>query len=257
MAFKTDYLTRYDTLNRFVKQQRSGATAGAGAASRSRTQKMIGLGQSSAEETEKSMRSSAQGVRRMFEQVDIGASREEQNPDIDIAAWMQGIEEAAEENQVKPEEKDEDDKLSKVDFDEGLIEFALGAIGDIESLGSGGYQAVGPVVAKGMYKGKRAYGKYQVMEPNIGPWTEKYYGTRLTTQEFLNNEEAQDAVAENMIMSNWEKYGSIEDAVSVWFTGKPVKDAGEVSDGYTTAPEYLKKWNENFTRRRDEALGAK
>jgi hypothetical protein len=256
MAFKTDYLTRYDTLNRFVKQQRAGATAGAGAASRSRTKKMVGLGQAYAEETQKGMESSAKGVRRMFEQVDVRAGREEQNPDIDIAAWMQGIEETAEENQFKPEEKDEDDKLSKVDFDEGMLEFALGAIGDIESLGSGGYQAVGPVVAKGMYKGKRAYGKYQVMEPNIGPWTEKYYGTRLTTQEFLNSEEAQDAVAENMIMSNWEKYGTIEDAVSVWFTGKPVKDAGEVSDGYTTAPEYLKKWNENFIRRRDEALGA-
>jgi len=256
MAFKTDYLTRYDTLNRFVKQQRSGATAGAGAASRARTKKMIGLGESFASETEAGMESSAQGVRKMFKQVDIGASREEQNPDLDIAAWMQSIEEAAEENQFEPEKKEEDDKLSKVDFDEGLIDFALGALADVESLGSGGYQAVGPIVAKGMYKGKRAYGKYQVMEPNIGPWTEKYYGTRLTTQEFLNNEEAQDAVAENMIMSNWEKYGNIEDAISVWFTGKPVKDAGEVSDGYNTAPEYLRKWNENFIRRRDEALGA-
>lgn len=126
MAFKTDYLTRYDTLNRFVKQQRSGTTAGAGAASRARTQKMIGLGQTSAEETERSMRSSAQGVRRMFEQVDIGASREEQNPDLGIAAWMQGIEEAAEENQVEPGKKEED---SDVKAKGDLVTFIAGLEG--------------------------------------------------------------------------------------------------------------------------------
>jgi GH24 family phage-related lysozyme (muramidase) len=61
---------------------------------------MIGLGQSAAAQTEASMQSSAQGVRKIFNQVDIGGSREETNPDLDIAAWMQGIEETVQ----KPED---------------------------------------------------------------------------------------------------------------------------------------------------------
>lgn len=99
MAFKS-YKTRYDTLDRFVKRQLSETKASAGEASRARAKKMIGLGQSAAAKTEASMKSSAQGVRRMFSQVDIGGSREQTNPDLDIAAWMQGIEETVQ----KPED---------------------------------------------------------------------------------------------------------------------------------------------------------
>jgi GH24 family phage-related lysozyme (muramidase) len=99
MAFKS-YKTRYDTLDRFVKRQLSETKASAGEASRARTKKMIGLGQSAAAQTEASMQSSAQGVRKIFNQVDIGGSREETNPDLDIAAWMQGIEETVQ----KPED---------------------------------------------------------------------------------------------------------------------------------------------------------
>lgn len=262
MAFDTsNYLPKLKQLTEATQfaPKKSGVgstlTGRAGSASRARTAKMIGLGQKAADETMIRAESSARGVRKIFDQVDV--DREEQDADMENAAWLQAIEESLAESKAELKKSEEDTSISKVDFDEGMIDFALGALSDVESLGSGGYQAVGPVVKKGMYKGKRAYGMYQVMEPNIGPWTEKYYGTRLTTQEFLNNQEAQDAVAENIIMANWEKYGNIEDAISVWFTGKPVKDAGEVSDGYTTAPEYLKKWNENFIRRREEALGAK
>ena len=35
------------------------------------------------------------------------------------------------------------------------------AIAAVESRGSGGYAAVGPVVEKGMYAGQRAYGRYR------------------------------------------------------------------------------------------------
>ena len=40
----------------------------------------------------------------------------------------------------------------------------------------------------------RAVGIGQVMPANIGPWTEKYYGKRLTSEEYRNNPAAQDAV---------------------------------------------------------------
>lgn len=143
------------------------------------------------------------------------------------------------------------------DFDESMIEIALGALSDVESRGSGGYEALGPVVTEGMYKGQRAYGKYQVMEGNIGPWTEKHYGERLTAEQFLNNPQAQETVAENIILSNWEKYGSIEDAVSVWFTGRPYKKAVSLgaADQNIGVPEYLNRWRNNYTRRYNESLG--
>lgn len=144
-----------------------------------------------------------------------------------------------------------------VDFDPDMIDIAMGALSDVESRGSGGYKAVGSVVKKGMYKGQRAYGKYQVMEGNIGPWTEKYYGKRLSKEEFLANPEAQDTVVENLLLSNWEKYGSIEDAVSVWFTGRPFKKAqtAGASDDDIGIPEYMDRWRSNYNRRYNESLG--
>jgi len=143
------------------------------------------------------------------------------------------------------------------DFDPSMIDIALGALSDVESRASGGYEAIGPLVEKGMYKDQRAYGKYQVMEGNIGPWTEKYYGERLTKEEFLANPEAQDAVAENVILANWEKYGNIEDAISVWFTGRPYKKAVAegAADQNIGVPKYLEKWRTNYNRRYNESLG--
>jgi len=112
MAFKTDYLTKYDQLNRFVKQQRDGATQGAGVGSRQRTQKMLALGEAQAEQTASAMRASAQGVRRIFSQSDIASSRgSELSPDLQTAAMMQAIQEDFEEN--KPEEDYDPIKLSE------------------------------------------------------------------------------------------------------------------------------------------------
>lgn len=256
MAFKTDYLTKYDQLNRFVKKQRNPTAQDVGAASRQRTQKVLALGESQAAQAKSAMRSSAQGVKNIFRQSDIEASEERLSTDLQLAAFIQGMEEDSEENRIQEEPVTDAKPLDIVDFDEGMIEFAMGALADVESRGSGNYKAVGPVVNKGMYKGERAYGKYQVMESNIGPWTERFYGTRLTKNEFLANPEAQDAVVENQLMSNWQKHGSIEDAVSIWFTGRTVEKAKGASDQNMSAPEYLTKWTKNFVRRRDEELGA-
>lgn len=126
MAFKS-YKTRYDTLDRFVKRQLSETKASAGEASRARTKKMIGLGQSAAAKTEASMQSSAQGVRKIFSQADIGGSREQTNPDLDIAAWMQGIEETVqkpEDIEVGPPLRDPD-----VEVKGDLISFIAGLEG--------------------------------------------------------------------------------------------------------------------------------
>lgn len=112
------------------------------------------------------------------------------------------------------------------------------AIASVESDGSGGYQAIGPEV-----KGDRAYGKYQVMGANIPSWTEKYWGQRLTPEQFLANPEAQDAVFNGEFGSYVEKYGNPQDAASAWFTGKPLAQGGNRSDGYITGNEYVNRFN--------------
>jgi len=103
MAFKNKgHMTKFDQLDRFVKQQLDPTTAGAGATSRQRTKQYLALGQAQAEQTKQAMRSSAQGVKRMFSKTDISASREDTLPsDLNIASWMQSIEQESEENKTE------------------------------------------------------------------------------------------------------------------------------------------------------------
>lgn len=87
------------------------------------------------------------------------------------------------------------------------------AISGIES--GGRYDALGPVTKTG----DRAYGRRQVMGANIGPWTEKYYGEKLSPEQFLNNPAAQDAVFQGEFGRLVEKYGP-EGAAKAWFAGE-------------------------------------
>ena len=92
------------------------------------------------------------------------------------------------------------------------------AIAGIESQGgpNGGYGAVGPPANS---KGNRAYGKYQVLDTNIGPWTQEVLGRPMTPQEFLANPQAQDAVFQAKFGQYQQKYGP-EGAARAWFAGE-------------------------------------
>lgn len=79
----------------------------------------------------------------------------------------------------------------------------------------GNYRAVGPPTPYG-----RAYGRYQVLAPNVGPWTAKYYGRRLTPSQFLNNRAAQDAVVRGVLGGYYKKYGA-RGAAAMWYSGQP------------------------------------
>lgn len=92
----------------------------------------------------------------------------------------------------------------------------------------GNYNAIGPAVQNN----NRAYGKYQVMDYNIGPWTSKYYGQRLTPQQFLNNKKAQEAVARGVLKGYYNKYGA-RGAASMWYSGQP-----DPSKTYGNPPVY-------------------
>ncbi len=85
------------------------------------------------------------------------------------------------------------------------------AIANIES--GGNYSILGPET-----KGDRAYGKYQVMGANVGPWTKEILGFEMSPQEFLSNPQAQDAVFQGKFDQYVQKFGP-EGAAQAWFAG--------------------------------------
>lgn len=107
----------------------------------------------------------------------------------------------------------------------------------------GNYKAVGPSV-----NGKRAYGKYQVMDYNIGPWTREALGRSYTVSEFLASPAAQEAVVDAQLMRSYNKYGTWEDAASVWFSGGPLAKNKHKSDGYLTTEQYVSKFVNNLKK---------
>lgn len=130
---------------------------------------------------------------------------------------------------------------------EGPAGAAREALAEIES--SGNYQAKGKVMEKGMYKGQRALGRYQVMQGNIPSWTKAAMGREYSEEEFLANVDGvQDRVVEHQLQKSYEKYGTWEDAASVWFSGRPVSKAGNASDGNLTVPEYVSKFQRAFNK---------
>ena len=94
------------------------------------------------------------------------------------------------------------------------LDRSANATAGIES--GGRYEAVGPVANKA---GNRAYGKYQVLDTNIGPWTQEILGRQMTTQEFLASPQAQDAVYKGKMGQYVQQYGSPEAASRAWFAG--------------------------------------
>lgn len=117
------------------------------------------------------------------------------------------------------------------------IDQYLTALGQIES--SGNYGALGPVTNGG----DRAYGKYQVMGNNIPAWTKQALGSSLTPSQFLNDPNAQDAVAKHYFGNYLNQYGNPQDAASMWFSGTPLSQGAGRSDGYNTGSQYVAKFN--------------
>jgi hypothetical protein len=110
------------------------------------------------------------------------------------------------------------------------------AIGSIES--SNNYAAVTDTG-----KGDAAYGRYQVTGANIPVWTREVLGVSMTPQQFLHNPQAQDAVFEAKFGSYLAKTGNPDDAASMWFSGRPIAQAGHAHDILgTSVPDYVRKF---------------
>lgn len=110
----------------------------------------------------------------------------------------------------------------------------------ISSIESGGrYDLLGPVTRTG----DRAFGKYQVMGANIGPWTREALGRELSPQEFLSSPEAQDRVFEAKFGSYVQKYGP-EGAARAWFAGEGgMNDPNRRDQLGTTVSSYAQRFN--------------
>lgn len=122
--------------------------------------------------------------------------------------------------------------------DGGDIDNYLTALRKIES--SHNYEALGPMTKKG----DRAYGAYQVMGANVPSWTKEAVGRSMSPDEFLADKEAQDTTARHFFGKALNKYGTPQDAASVWFTGKPLsQNTTGTTDQYTTLPKYVQRFN--------------
>lgn len=130
-----------------------------------------------------------------------------------------------------------DQALSGVGFSKvgGDTKKIATAIGQFES--GGNYKAIGPKTSSG----DKAYGKYQVMGNNIPSWTKEATGKSYTIAEFYNSPEIQDKVAYYKMGKLYKQYGNIGDVASVWFSGRPIKKAGNAKDVIgTSVPQYVR-----------------
>ncbi len=111
------------------------------------------------------------------------------------------------------------------------------AISGIES--GGNYGLLGPTTKTG----DRAYGKYQVMGENVGPWSKEILGVSLTPQQFLQNPQAQDAVFQAKFGQYAQKYGP-EGAARAWFAGERGMNNPSAKDQLgTSVADYARRFN--------------
>lgn len=127
------------------------------------------------------------------------------------------------------------------------VERIVNSLGAIESGRRGDYGALGTEVRRAGREPDRAHGRYQVMGENIGPWTEAAIGQRLSPQEFLANQTAQEDVVRHRVQQDLNRYGNARDVASRWFSGRPVAQAGNVQDpNGVGVPEYLRRFDEAY-----------
>lgn len=114
------------------------------------------------------------------------------------------------------------------------------SLGYVES--GGNYGALGPTV-----HGQHAIGKYQVMPNNLPEWGKETVGRPLTPEEFKKDPDLQDRLVVYKIQRMLNEGHSPQDAASIWFSGRPLKNnqRADLATGITV-PEYVKKFNKHF-----------
>lgn len=113
------------------------------------------------------------------------------------------------------------------------------AIAAVESLGNGGYAALGPVLKNG----NQALGRYQIMRSNLPSWSMDALGRHVSQSEFMASPRIQDAIFDHRFGGYLSKYGNDRDAASAWFTGQPLSRGAHARDVLgTSGSEYVAKF---------------
>jgi len=120
------------------------------------------------------------------------------------------------------------------------VERLMRSIGHLES--GNNYSVIGPRTRTG----DRAYGQYQVMGANIPSWTKEVLGVSMTPEQFLQDQRAQDAVARAKLGGYLKKYGNIDDASSMWFSGRPYRNNLAKDVLGTSVPQYVQTVRRNY-----------
>lgn len=126
------------------------------------------------------------------------------------------------------------------------LEATMAGIDGVESAGSKNPYGL---ISKASKNGDRAYGKHQIMGANIPSWSTEVLGHPLTPQQFLASPEAQDKIAAYKINQYLAQGHSPQDAASLWFTGRSLKQLGgkDPRDAYGTSNSaYQKKFNKGY-----------
>lgn len=120
------------------------------------------------------------------------------------------------------------------------VDRLMRSIGKLES--GNNYAVIGPRTRSG----DRAYGQYQVMGENIPVWSQEVLGYALTPEQFLRDKEAQDKIARAKLGGYLKQYGNINDAASMWFSGRPFKGNTRRDIIGTSVPQYVATVNKYF-----------
>lgn len=116
------------------------------------------------------------------------------------------------------------------------------AIASIESAGSGDYNALGAWTGDPVEGRDRAYGKYQIMGNNIGPWAQQYLQQAgVTPDQFLKDPGLQDKMFDAVFGDYASKYGE-RGAASKWFTGSEKEPNRTDVNGKLTGGTYADKY---------------
>lgn len=100
------------------------------------------------------------------------------------------------------------------------IERARDAIGGYES--DNNYKSHPSLVSypKGHPEGCRSLGRYQVMDCFLNDYLKEAGMEKMTPEEFLNSQAAQDQLFTKVFQQRMDKFGNFDDAASSWLTGR-------------------------------------
>jgi hypothetical protein len=106
----------------------------------------------------------------------------------------------------------------------------------------------GPLVTRGRYVGERAL-PGGVMPGNLKPWLEEAGMPDMTPEQYAADKDAQRQLMRFKLNQFQNEYGTANDAASVWFTGKPLAQAGfQANDGWHSNQWYISGFNKALAR---------